>query len=255
MSSSISNRILMVVIIISALAVVFKDKVNDLIFGVVKVEHSMKDFIMNNPEVIIKSIENMQVKKTEEYLKNQKDNLVKAKADLEDDIHNPSYGNKNGDIKMTLFFDYMCGFCKKAAASLKDLTDKDGKILLIFKELPILGKQSHDNSILSLAIFKKSPENYAKFHFGLMTRNVTADAMVRELGLDLDELQKEAASPEITKIIDQNTKLAEDIGIRGTPTIIINGEMVMFTSDKDIIDKIAVIRKGTADATKQETKK
>ena len=74
----------------------------------------IKDYIMNNPEVIVQSLEGFHNKKLDESTRKTTDYLQKNKAQNEEAESPPILGNPNGDIVVVAFYDYNCSFCKKA---------------------------------------------------------------------------------------------------------------------------------------------
>jgi len=51
-------------------------------------------------------------------------------------------GNPDGDVSVVAFFDYNCPYCREGAPALAKLIANDGKVRLVLKELPVLGRDS-----------------------------------------------------------------------------------------------------------------
>jgi protein-disulfide isomerase len=76
-----------------------------------------------------------------------------------------------------------------------------------------------------------SGQKYLEFHQKLLGGRGQADraralAVAKEIGLDMDRLERDLASPEVKATIDENLKLGDTIGITGTPTYVIGSEVV-----------------------------
>ena len=104
----------------------------------------------------------------------EKTQAEKVKGALKDhakDIYKrssaPVAGNPQGDITVVEFFDYNCGYCKRAFGDMAKLIEKDGKVKLVLKELPILSKGSEDASKVALAA--KLQGKYWEAHRALLT--------------------------------------------------------------------------------------
>jgi protein-disulfide isomerase len=74
--------------------------------------------------------------------------------------------------------------------------------------------------------------------------------VAKELGLDVDQLQKDAEDPDIKKALDEAKDLANKLNLKGTPLYLIGDRMVSGAPD-DLFDqlkaKVAEIReKGCA---------
>ncbi len=154
--------------------------------------------------------------------------LKMRQAELLQDSASPVGGNADGDITVIEFFDYNCGYCKKAAPTVTSLIARDAGVRVIYKEFPILGPQSIIAARAALAAAKQG--KYSEFHQQMMARDQADDASIKrvadQLGLDHGVLLKDMETPEITEAIDRNYRLAADLGIEGTPAFIV-GERMM----------------------------
>ncbi len=52
----------------------------------------------------------------------------------------PVAGNAEGDITIVEYFDYQCPYCRKIAPELRQVVQDDGKVRLVLKDWPILGR-------------------------------------------------------------------------------------------------------------------
>jgi protein-disulfide isomerase len=105
----------------------------------------------------------------------------------------------------------------------------DGKLRIVFKEFPILGPASLVASKAALA--SRSQGKYLEYHTALMSHRGQLDEAVilrlaKSVGLDTDKLKADMESAEVAKAIADNQKLAEELGIRGTPAFVIGDELV-----------------------------
>ena len=117
----------------------------------------------------------------------------------------PVVGNAKGDVPVIEFFDYNCGYCKKAFADVAQLIDKDKKVQRDPKEFPILSKGSEEASRVALAA--KMQGKYWEFHRAMLesqgqANEASALRVAEKLGLDMARLKKDMASAEVKKEID-----------------------------------------------------
>jgi protein-disulfide isomerase len=164
-------------------------------------------------------------------------------------------GNPNGDVNLVEFFDYNCGYCRKAMPDVVKLVNQDGRIRLVLKELPIFGDDSEAAAKLALASNKQG--KYFEMHQKLFSEPGKADKdkalrVAKELGLDVDQLQKDAEDPDIKKSLDEAKDLAQKLNLQGTPLYLI-GDRVLPGAPDDLFDelkaKVAEVRqKGCAAA-------
>ena len=128
-------------------------------------------------------------------------------------------GNKDGDVTFVEFFDYNCGYCKRAMADMLDLMKTDPKLKVVLKEFPVLGPGSVEAAQVAVAVRMQDPggKKYLDFHQKLLGGRGQADkaramAAAKDAGLDMARLEKDMASPEVRATIEENFKLAEDDG-------------------------------------------
>jgi protein-disulfide isomerase len=52
-------------------------------------------------------------------------------------------------------------------------------------------------------------------------------AVAKEVGFDMARIEKDMGSDEVKKTIDENMKLADALGVNGTPSYVVGGEVVV----------------------------
>lgn len=195
-----------------------------------KVELIIKEYLLNNPEVIIQAIEGLQQRKMQE-MENKVSKVVKEnKNEIESATTSPMIGNQNGDIVIAAFYDYNCGYCKKGDAFVEQLIKLDNKVKLVLKPFPIMGDDSKFAALVALAVYQSAPDKFQSIHNGLMQmRPVTKQAVEKLLSdnmLDPKVVAKVMQSEVIQKSLDKNIKLAQELKIQGVPAYVINGRLV-----------------------------
>ena len=97
---------------------------------------------------------------------------IETIRDNRDEIFNASYdpvvGNPNGKVTIVEFYDYNCGFCKRALEDMRELTAADPDLRFVLKEFPILGPDSQKAHIVASAFQRLMPEKYEEFHMQLL---------------------------------------------------------------------------------------
>jgi protein-disulfide isomerase len=163
-------------------------------------------------------------------------------------------GNKDGDVTFVEFFDYNCGYCKRAMADMLDLMKSDSKLKVVLKEFPVLGQGSVEAAQVAVAVRMQdaSGKKYLDFHQKLLGGRGAADkaralAAAKEAGLDVARIEKDLASPEVRATIDENFKLAEAMGMNGTPSYVVGKQVVVGAIGVDgLKEKIGLARCGKA---------
>jgi protein-disulfide isomerase len=218
--------------------------------NVADVEEVIAKWVENNPKFIVESVMKMQKKAMEENIKKSQEKLSEKKSEIFKDKNSPTYSPSGANVTIVEFFDYSCGYCKKAHEIVEKLISEDKKVKIIYKEYPILGQASEDISKVSLAVNIVDSKSYKKFHDKIMSGKVSSKEeainIAKEVGINEDKLKKtlEKDAEKIQKIIDENRKLASDLGIGGTPAFIIGDELAPGMLDLEALkEKVKKSRK------------
>jgi protein-disulfide isomerase len=132
-------------------------------------------------------------------------------------------------VTIVEFFDTRCPYCRKLEPTMAELLARDHGVRLVYKDLPILGPASVLGSKALLAAQKQG--GYEKLRDAIMaappqtTKEMIQDA-ARKLGLDWKRLEHDMNDPAIQARIDANIKLAQTIGVDGTPALVIDGTLI-----------------------------
>jgi protein-disulfide isomerase len=136
------------------------------------VEKIAKDFILNNPDIIIESIEKMHKRKMDEMTAKASEVLKQKKQELEGDKTYPVIGN--GPLNVIMIFDYSCSYCKKANIVVNKLLDLDKNVRILYKPFPILGDSSEYITKVILSVYKLFPDKFLSVHNALMTQKIAS---------------------------------------------------------------------------------
>lgn len=219
------------------------------------VEKIIESYLANNGDKILKSVDDYQRKSIQE----KTNSAMKLHEEaLFNDPRTPFAGNPKGDVTVVEFFDYNCGYCKKALPDILKLLESDKNVKIVFKELPILGPTSETAAKWALAAHKQ--DKYFEFHSKLMQHNgQKTDAFLEEtaksLGLDIAKMKADIEGSEILIQIEKVRSIAADMAIGGTPAFLVGDELIPGAIGHDTLkDKIAEIRakkNGKAEEKKQ----
>jgi protein-disulfide isomerase len=194
-----------------------------------ELETIIKDILLNNPEIMLE-VQNALESKMDKIQAERMAVAIKEHAnELYRPTTSPIVGNAKGDVPVIEFFDYNCGYCKKAFSDVAQLVEKDKKVRLILKEFPILSKGSEEASRVALAA--RLQGKYWEFHRAMLENQgqateASALRVAEKLGLDMARLKKDMASPEVKKEIEDTRQLATKMGIQGTPHFIVGDRII-----------------------------
>ena len=163
-------------------------------------------------------------------------------------------GNKDGDVTFVEFFDYNCGYCKHAMGDMLNLLKTDPKLKVVLKEFPVLGPGSVEAAQVAVAARMQDPggKKYLDFHQKLLGGRGQADkaralAVAKDVGFDMAQIEKDMKSPEVRATLEENFKLAEAMGMNGTPSYVIGKQVVVGAVGLEgLKEKISTARCGKA---------
>ena len=206
----------------------------------------IKDYLISNPDVMVeitKEIEKrQQVLQAAEHQKLIADNKASIFSRPGDFV----YGNAKGDVTVVEFFDYNCGWCKKAIDDVVKLTKADPKVRVVMKEFPIFGEASSLAAKAAMASVKQG--KYWEFHTALMReKQVTKENLfpiAEKVGLNVAKLKTDMADPKLEEALKETTQIAQALGIEGTPGFIVDSKInVGYLPAEGLQQMIGEIRK------------
>lgn len=197
-----------------------------------QIEQIVKDYLLQNPEVIADALTELdrRQKAAEEAAR------VAALSDSADILFNSTrqvvLGNSEGNVTMVEFFDYNCGYCKRAHGDMIKLMEEMPNLRVVLKEFPVLGQASIEAAQVAIAVNAIAPEKYGEFHEGLLLQRGRASkesAMkaATDLGLSEEDLNKAISSDIAGQTIEEVYSLANRLGLTGTPSYVIGNEVIM----------------------------
>ena len=160
-------------------------------------------------------------------------------------------GAPEGATTLVEFFDFNCGYCRKALTDTLTLIAEDPSLRIVLKEYPILGPDSIEAAKVAIALQMRHPDAAAslEFHRRLLTSRGKVDraaalAVAGELGFDAAQLEKDAASAEVTEALNLNNHLATALGVHGTPGYVLGDSVIAGAVGADALKaRIAALKK------------
>jgi protein-disulfide isomerase len=206
------------------------------------VENIVRDYLLANPELLVEVQKALDAKQKEEQRVAQLGVIKDNKDKIFTSPHDGIVGNPNGKTTIVEFFDYNCGYCKRAVEDMNALTAADPELRFVLKEFPILGPDSQKASVVSMAFHMMMPEKYAEFHSQLLgghgrAGEAQAIKIAVSLGADEAKLREKMKDPAITALFDETYDLANKLAITGTPSYIVGDEVVFGAQGLDVLNQ------------------
>jgi protein-disulfide isomerase len=200
-----------------------------------EIERIVRDYLLKHPEVLQEAIAELEKRQAvAEAAKHQAAVKDNAQTLFNSERH-VVVGNPKGDVNFVEFFDYNCGYCKRAMSDMFDLMKADPKLRVVLKEFPVLGAGSMDAARVGVAVRmqdRTGGKKYLEFHQKLLAGRGQADkaraiAVAREIGLDTARIERDLGSDEVRLSLEESFKLAEQLGLNGTPSYVIGDSVVV----------------------------
>ena len=218
------------------------------------IEVIVRNYLLAHPEVLEEAMAELTKRQSAAEAEKQQASVAKNAEAIFTSPRGVTIGNRDGDVTFVEFFDYNCGYCKRAMTDMMELMKSDPKLKVVLKEFPVLGPSSVEAAQVAVAVRMQdaSGKKYLDFHQKLLSGRGAADkaramAAAKEAGLDMARLEKDLASPEVRATLEENFKLAEAMGMNGTPSYVIGKQVVIGAVGVETLrEKIGVARCGKA---------
>jgi protein-disulfide isomerase len=199
-----------------------------------EIEKIIKEYIVSHPEVLQEAMAELEKRQAAAEAEKSKTTIKNNAQTIFSSARQVTLGNPQGDVTLVEFFDYNCGYCKRALSDMMDLMKTDSKLKVVLKEFPVLGPGSEEAARVAVAVRMQDPtgKKYLEFHQKLLGGRGAADraralAVAKDVGLDMSRLEKDMASDEAKVTFNENIKLAEALGMNGTPSYVVGSEVVV----------------------------
>ena len=231
-----------VAVILAAVAIVSTNKIKVAGEGSAVSAEQVSAVLKQNPKIIADAMQAYEAFQREEAEKAAQAALQAHAADLNSDANLPFIGPKDAKVTVVEFFDFSCGYCKRLAPSIEKIIADNADVKVIFKPVTFVSKISDYQARAGLAAHKQGKflEYYKKvmgYTNGLMTEE-SVNAIAQEIGLDMEQFKKDAASEDVKSILGKVAGLTRDIQVNGVPMVFVNVKHVPAMSPEPIQEAI-----------------
>lgn len=144
----------------------------------------------------------------------------------------PTMGSPDAPLVLLEFTDYTCEPCRKSSPAVSEALSGSSDVRVAVLLLPIGGALAEYAARLAWAAYRQNPDRFAELHHRLMnpTAQLSQDSILaaaRDLGFDIEQIDREAATAESRRYFDQVRMFAEDLHISGVPAFALNEQLVL----------------------------
>ncbi len=198
-----------------------------------EIESIVHSYLLEHPEILREVATELEKKQQQEETDLHRDAIEKNKDALFDSPFNAVVGNPAGKVTLVEFFDYNCGYCKRALGDLNNLLKAEPDLRVVLADFPVLGPDSVEAARVASAVRKQvSGAKFFEFHQKLLSSHghvgkEQALAVARDMGLDMARIDKDISDASVHDGLAENMKLGDALGLSGTPAYVIGGEAVV----------------------------
>ncbi len=196
-----------------------------------ELEKQVLQILRDNPEAIIESVQAYQQEQQQQQQASRQEILQQFKNNPQEEIgDSPTFGSTEQKIVLFEFSDFQCPFCAKAQENLKKFMDKhQDRVTLVFKHLPLTRIHPQAIPAAKASWAAQQQGKFWEYHDALFEQQDKLGEelyveIANNLDLDIEKFNSDRQSEAATTSIETDIKLAQKIGVSGTPFFVMNGE-------------------------------
>ncbi len=169
----------------------------------------------------------------------------------------PTYGKAEALVTIVEFSDFQCPYCSRVNESLSKIKETyPDDVRIVFRNLPLpMHPQAPSAARAGLAAHRQG--KFFEMHdkmFGAQKElgDAKYEEFAGELGLDIAQFKKDYADPALAKMVEEDMKVAEQFGARGTPAFFVNGRFISGAQPFEAFDAIIKEEKAKAETFMKE---
>jgi protein-disulfide isomerase len=193
-------------------------------------EQQIIQVIQGHPKVILDTLIDYQQQSEQATVAKKQENLEAFRKSPKSLIaQSPTTRNPLGKTVVVEFSDFQCPFCQAAYHSLNSFHTKHPEVLIAYKHFPLV--QIHDQAMpaAQAAWAAQQQGKFWEYHNQLFEHQDALNEglytqLAQEVGLNMKRFDRDRNSAAATKAISDDLKLADVIGVEGTPLFVVLGQ-------------------------------
>ncbi len=181
----------------------------------------VRDYVLENPEILPEAMKRLQERENGKA-------VAANRAAIFDAYAGAWEGNPSGDVTLSVWMDYACGYCRASLPIIARLVAEDPKLRIVYRELPVLSEGSRVAARWGLAAAEQG--KFKAFHTALYSggqlSQASIDAAASSAGLDVARAQQSIGSARVEAEVARNLDTAGKLGVTGTPSWVVGDEVI-----------------------------
>lgn len=147
----------------------------------------------------------------------------------------PSKGPEDAAVVLVEWADFECPACRAVSPELEIILEKNRDVRFVFKNFP-LDVHPNAEAAARAALAADRQGKFWEMHHLLFSAELPLAKerlaeLAKNLGLDMAQFDKDMRSEAVADAVRRDRKQGEAVGLRGTPTLYINGREFDFSAD------------------------
>lgn len=184
-----------------------------------RIQKLIRETMVNNPDILEQAAQAWHQQSHDQAIADNNKALY-------ENTNNPRIGAKNPKLTLVVFTDYNCPFCKRFDPSLEKIIEKYPNVAVIFKILPYKGETSVKAGRIAITTWRQQPEQFFSLHKNFMANRGSLNDVSIQQAQKKSNLAGILPDEQSMKTIQQDSQLAEQIGIQGTPATLIGKKIL-----------------------------
>ncbi|WP_145560847.1 DsbA family protein [Yersinia mollaretii] len=192
----------------------------------VRIKELIRETLVANPDILEQSANAWQQQANAAQEQQLSQFIAANKQVLYQDPGSPRFGAAKPALTLVSFTDYNCPFCKTFDPLLEKIVQEYPQVAVVIKFLPFKGESSVTSARLALTLWQQHPDQFMVFHQRLMAKKGFHDASSIAAAQKKTGVTPVDLSDQSLNVLRSNLKLADQLGIQGTPATLIGNQMV-----------------------------
>lgn len=186
-----------------------------------------KAYLLDHPEVLVEVSQKLQAQQQKKQQQMMSAAVLQNQTALLTDKGTPSYGPADAKVTVVEFFDYQCIYCAHQAPELEKVINANPTVRFVFKEWPVFASRWENSGLAAktgLQLWQqKGADAYLKYHNALYATGHNEGKLTAEdINTAANAVKFDAkTAPDVLGTLDGINTLAQQLGLSGTPALVV----------------------------------
>ena len=176
----------------------------------------VRSYLLEHPEVLPEAMDRLRAREAAQAANQHR-------SAIETPFHSAWAGAANGDVVLVEFFDYACTYCRASNPDVERLLREDPRLKVVWREYPVLGPNSEQAAITSLAAARAG--RFRAFHDRMFAAGRPTGAVIDDVRTTLG-VEPATLTDEYRAELTRNYELGRALGATGTPTFVVGDQIL-----------------------------